>query len=142
MSLSRSQMEALLTRLRGPVRRAFERAIRKATGRASLSAMVIAIEAGDVEGLLRAIGLRDGMWSVLSEQVRAVYGESGSLILASDLPRRFDMDFDINNPRAENWLRNDISRLIKTTLNPEPLAPVQYSLQSCMTLAQHPPEPT
>jgi len=138
MSLSRSQMEALLRRLRGPVRRAFERAIRNAKGRASVQAMVVAIESGDVDALLRAIGLRDGMYSTLTEQIRAVYGESGSLILASDLPRNFDMDFDINNPRAESWLRMNSSSLITGNLMPEQRAAIQEILQSGMSKGQNP----
>ena len=92
-------MNELLRRLEGPVRDAFARAIRTARGRAKIAALVRAIEIGDMDAVMLAAGLREGMWSALTEAIRSAYAASGVFVIAADVPKRFGMEFDINNPR-------------------------------------------
>jgi len=150
MSLSRAEFEALYRKLQGPVRRAFEKAVQKARSRAQINALVRAVEAGDIEAILLAAGVREGMWSIFTEQVRTAYSDAGFLIMASDLTGggggggpSIDLDFDINNPRAEQWLRINSSSMIRGDgvtggLMPQQRAAVQEILQSGMAKGANP----
>lgn len=137
MALSRAQMEALLRKLRGPVRQAFEKAVQTAKSRAQINALAIAVEAGDIDAILLAAGVREGMWSILTEQLRSAYAQSGLLVMAADLPHRLNLDFNINNPRAEGWLRNNSSKLV-TGLKMDQRAAVQIYLSSGMAFGDNP----
>ncbi len=137
MALSRAQMDALLKKLEGPVRRAFEKAIQMAKSRAQINALAIAIETGNMDAILAAAGVREGMWSTMTEQIRTAYSQAGLLVMSADLSRGFELDFDINNPRAEGWLRNNSSRLI-TRLKMEQRAAIQEILQNSMSKGANP----
>lgn len=132
MAVTRSQMNELLRRLEGPVRDAFILAARKAKGRAQIAALVRAIEIGDIDAIMLAAGIRDSMWSGLTESIRNAYAQSGMFIIAADLPKRLSMDFNINNPRAENWLRINSSQLVTGHLIPEQRAAIQTMLTNGM----------
>ncbi len=139
MAVSRAQMNDLLRRLEGPVRDAFARAIRTARGRANIAAIVRAIEIGDIgNALMLSAGIREGMWSSLTESIRAAYATTGAFIIAADLPKRFAMEFDISNPRAESWLRNNSAQLVTGNLMPEQRAAIQEALVNGMVKGQNP----
>ena len=138
MATSRAQINALLNRLEKPVQAAFARAVRNARTRAQLARLIKAIEAGDIEAVMLAAGIRDGMWSGLSESIRNAYVTNGALVLANDLPKRLAMEFDINNPRAESWLRNFSSQLITGNLVPEQRAAIQTILNNGMVRGANP----
>ena len=138
MALSRSQMNALLRDLEGPVRDAFISAVLKARTRAQINALVQAIETGDIDRVMLASGIREGMYSPLTESIRGAYVESGMFVLAADLPKRFAMEFDINNPRAESWLRINSSQLITGHMMPEQRAAIQVILQDGMIKGKNP----
>ena len=131
-------MNALLRTLEGPVRDAFLSAVLKAKTRAQLNALIEAIETGDIDRVMLASGLREGMYSPLTESIRNAYLESGIFILSVDLPKRLSMEFDINNPRAETWLRNNSSQLITGHLMPEQRAAIQVMLQDGMIKGKNP----
>lgn len=137
MAASRSQMNALLRRLEGPVREAFASAIRTARGRAKIAALIKAIELGDMDAVVLAAGIREGMWSALTEGIRSAYAASGLFVITADLPKRFSMDFDINNPRAESWLRVNSSQLV-TGLNAEQRGAIQTMLTDGMLKGKNP----
>ncbi len=130
-------MDALLKKLEGPVRRVLEKAVQRAKSRAQFNALVTAIEAGNIDAIMLAAGYREGMWSVVTEQIRTAYAESGLLVMAADLSRGFELDFDINNPRAEGWLRNNSSQLI-TRLKMDQRSAIQEILQSGMAKGSNP----
>lgn len=138
MAVTRSQMKRLMAKLEVPLRKAYERAISGARGRANIAAMVRAINAGDIDALLLAAGIRDGMYSILTEEIRKAYLESGIFVLAADLPKRFSLDFNINNPRAETWLRINSSQLITGDLLPEHRAAIQTILEDGMIVGNNP----
>ena len=138
MATSRAQINALLNQLEKPVRLAFDRAVKNARTRAQINALIQAIETGDLEAVIVAAGIRDGMWSGLSESIRNAYVTNGALVLANDLPKRFAMEFDIRNPRAESWLRNFSSQLITGNLVPEQRAAIQIILKNGMVKGANP----
>ena len=138
MSVKRSQMKRFMAALDIPVRKAFERAINAARGRANIAAMVRAINAGDIDALMSAAGIRNGMYSQVTEDIRSAYAKSGVFIMAADLPKRFSLVFDINNPRAEEWLKTNSSQLITGDLLPENRAAIQTILQNGMIAGNNP----
>lgn len=138
MALTRSQMNALLKRLEKPVRDAFAIAVLNAKTRAQVNRLIAAIETGDIDAIMLAAGIRDGMYSPFTESIRSAYLESGIFILAADVPKRFAVEFDINNPRAESWLRNNSSQLITGHLMPEQRAAIQVMLQDGMIKGKNP----
>lgn len=131
-------MEALLRNLEGPVRDAFITAVLKAKTRAQINALVEAIETGDIDRVMLASGLREGMYSSLTESIRGGYVQGGIVVLGADIPKRFAMEFDINNPRAESWLRNNSSQLITGHMMPEQRAAIQVMLQDGMIKGKNP----
>jgi hypothetical protein len=144
MALSRKQLNDLLRRLEGPLRRDFAVAIQSARGRAKITALVRAIELGqDLDSIMLAAGVREGMWSTLTESIRNVYAVSGKARVEGEVPKTFGMEFDINNPRAQEWLTKNSSGLIwgKAVgggLRPEQRAAVQTMLTNGMLKGNNP----
>ena len=138
MAITRSKINRLLARLEPPVQRAFALAIDNAKSRAQINALVRAIEAGNIDAIITASGIRDGMWSNMSETIRSAYAQNGAIVLATDLPKRFAAEFDINNPRAESWLRVNSSQMITGDLMPESRAAIQTMLQDGMIKGKNP----
>ncbi len=138
MAVSRAQMNELLRRLEGPVKAAFAAAIRTARGRAKIAALIRAIELGDMDAVMLSAGVRDTMYSALTESIRNAYVEAGVFVIGSDLPKRFSLDFDINNPRAETWLRINSSQLITGHILPEQRASIQTMLTNGMISGNNP----
>lgn len=138
MPVSRSQMERLLRTLEAPVRREIERAVRQSQGRINLKVLEAGIRAGDLEMVMRGAGIREGMWSQVTEAIRKAYMEAGIFTLASDLPKRLAFDFNINNPRAESWLRTRSSQLITGNIIPEQRGAIQEILRAGMMRGDNP----
>jgi hypothetical protein len=138
MPVTRSQANALLRRLEGPVRSSFDRIIAASRGRVKVGALVQAIEAGDIDAIMLSAGIRDGMWSTLTEQLRTSFLEAGVFALTNTVPAKFGAEFNINNPRAEAWLAKKSSQLITGYLKPEQRAAIQEILQYGMSKGKNP----
>lgn len=137
MAITRTQIDALLNRLEPPIRQAFERAFENARTRAQLKRLVAAIEASNIEDVLLAAGVRDGMFSALSESVRSAYVEGGMFVMSQSVPKRFAIEFDITNPRAEDWLRTrSATRVVE--LRAELRGAVQAIMQDGMIRGANP----
>lgn len=138
MPTTRAQVERLLAKLEAPVREALLRAVQTAQGRINLRAVERAVVSGDMEEMLRALGVQPSMYAAVTEEIRRAYMLSGIFILTQDLPKRLLFDFDINNPRAESWLRNRSSQLITGNLIPEQRGAIQEMLRAGMARGQNP----
>lgn len=138
MSASRRQLLLLLDAQSDRLREAFDVAIRRSRGRVNVAALTRALEAGDIDAALRAAGVRGGMWSVLTQALRTAYAEAGEVIMDADVPARYGMHFDIENPRASQWLATTSSRLIQGDLTPTQRNAIQVALQQGFDLGQGP----
>lgn len=138
MSLTRRQMTLLLARLDTRIQKAFLQAIYDARSFAKINELIAAVQTTDVDRIMSAIGMKDSTFAPMTESIRAAYVEGGAATLASDLPKRLAMNFDINNPRAETWLRKNSSQLITGNLIPEQRAAIQTMLQSGMIRGANP----
>lgn len=138
MALSRSRMEQLLQDLQKPLREAVIKAVQAARSRANIAAMERAIITGSFEDLLQAAGIRDGMWSHVTEAYRGAYAEAGAVIMAGDVPARFGMIFNITNPRAEAWLKKHSAQLVTGDLAPQQIGAIQEALLNGMIRGDNP----
>lgn len=138
MAASRAQLLRFLEKLSPRLRQAFLQAVTNSQTRINLRALTAAIEAGDVEAALRAAGIRSGSWTVLTEQVRNAYGEAGLFVMAADVPARYGMRFDINNPRAEEWLRRHSAQLVTGDLMVSQREAIQEALEAGMRFGRNP----
>ena len=138
MAINRTQMNALLNRLEKPVQKAFLEAFNKARTFAKIKALVDAVQTGNVDQIMSAIGIRESLYSGLTETVRNAYVQGGTAAIIADLPKRLAMEFNINNPRAETWLRNRSSQLITGDLIPQQRAAIQVMLQEGMIKGKNP----
>ncbi len=137
MAITRSQMKALLARLEKPVRDAFLDAVYTARSFAKIKALMSAIETGDANRIMSAAGIREGMWSGVTEGVRTAYATNGAHVLANELPKTLGLRFDINNPRAEEWLKIYSSTKARE-LAAEQVSAVQTSLRNSMVKGKNP----
>ena len=132
MPISRQKLDALVRRLEGPVKKAFEQTIKTAQGRASVEAMIAAINAGNEGAIWAAAGMRNGMWTNLMEAIRNAYVEGGIFAVTTALPKSLGMEFDIRNPLAEKWLLEKATELITTALTQEQENAIQVVLATGM----------
>jgi len=80
--------------------------------RSNIGALESAIQALDYEAAFYAAGIRDYSWVYLTEGVRDAYLKAGAFTVAADVPARFGLDFNIDNPRARDWLASHSSNLV------------------------------
>jgi hypothetical protein len=133
---SRREILEALDRLEGDVLRGFRDAVARIKSRARLQALADAIESNDLELAFRLAGIRDGGWTQLTEQIRQAYIAGGELA-ADDAPARLGFAFDINNPRASEWLVAVSSELV-TRINEEQRQAVRLALREGFDLGQGP----
>lgn len=115
---SRQVLEELIAKYTPVVRDAFLTAIAEVTSEVILSDLVKALEAGDVEAAFRTLGMSDAALRPISAALEIAY-EAGGSGVGSTFPRRLRTEygrgafhFDVRNPRAENWIKEQSSRLI------------------------------
>jgi len=138
MPTNRATINAFLRELEGPVKRAFSEAVNSAKGRANITQLVAAIESGNVDAIMAASGFSEGMWAGMTEQIRSAYAKGGAFALTNSVPKKYGMTFNINNPRAETWLRNNSSQLITGSLRTQQIEAIQTMLQSGMARGANP----
>lgn len=112
MSLTRSQIKKLFDQFEGELKTAFEKVLASTRTRAQVSALEGSIRANDLEGALRAAGVREGMWGPLTEEIRTSYAAAGSAYLAADVPAKFGAMFNLSHPTAEAWLRGNAAKYV------------------------------
>jgi len=110
--VSRNRIIDQLDRLEPGLARAFREAVNRIRDRARLGRLADAIEAGDLDAAIRAAGIRSAaVWTPLTEATRDAFIQ-GAESFAATAPASVNFAFDVNNPRAERWLRENSSRLV------------------------------
>src|SRR5690606_32290252 len=61
---------------------------------------------------LAAAGIRDYAWVRIPEAIRDTYAQAGRYVVEKDVPASFGLDFNITNPRAQQWIETRSSALI------------------------------
>ncbi len=101
------------------MRAAFLDAIQRAANRVDIAALVRLLENGDVGGALRLVGLEPANFSGLALVHQQIFNTGGAAAAASipPLPQAagyaLHILFDVRNPAAEAWIRQQSGTLIK-----------------------------
>jgi len=112
MPATAKQIEAFMASLEPAIARAFRQAVESIRSRANISQLEAAIAAMDYERAFAAAGIRDYAWVQVPEATRAAYAQAGAFTIASDVPKSFGLSFNINNPRARDWIAAHSSRFV------------------------------
>jgi len=102
---------------RQEMQRAFEQAVQQIRDDAVIKDIEARLEQGDVDGVLRMLGISAAAFEPMQEALRQAYrtgGKTGAEQVGS-IPTEdgaVTMRFDIRNSRAEQWIQRESSRLI------------------------------
>ncbi|WP_138438590.1 phage minor head protein [Marinobacter alexandrii] len=98
---------------------AFSEAISNIKEGARIKEIIERIDAGDVEGVLLALGLSEASFGLVEGEIQSAYRKGGHTgakqvgrIPGQDGAITFVLSFNVGHPRAEQWLRENSSRLI------------------------------
>lgn len=138
MAVTRAQFEALMKRLTPQMQRQYFLAVRSAKGRANMTQLTQLITRGaPIDDVVLAAGIREGMYSTLTETMRSGFLEAGQMVLGADLPARYAVEFNINNPRAQAWLAQRSSALVTNLMDGQREA-IQTMLANGLALGNNP----
>ena len=135
--MTRKQIDALLKALEAMISGGYKGSIAGIMSNAQLAQAIKAIEIGDIDKLMQAVGIRPGSFGDFTESVRGAYLESGAFFIGADVPKRFGAIFDISNPRAEAWLKQRSSQMI-TRITQSQREAIQLILRDGMKLGRNP----
>lgn len=90
---------------------AFVEAFREIRTAARLDELVSAIDAGNLGAIERVLGIDSSALSGMLESVRDVFAKSGFSVL-SEIPGSIRPRWDMRNPRAEQWIASNSSRMV------------------------------
>jgi len=114
----RTYLEQLLDDMEPAMREAFLQALRDISSQVVLRALVDRLAAGDLDGAASVFGLEPEVFSGVADAQETTYRDAG--VLVADAQRvvrtpegaRLVLRFNVRNPRAEEWLRTESSRLV------------------------------
>lgn len=133
---ARQLYEALLDRYGEEIARAFSAAVEDLARGADLQRMIAAVEAGNIEAAIAALNLEPQAYDRVLEAIRSGYVESGTLA-ASRFPAVASIRFSVRNPRAERWLADRSSTLVREIIDDQRQA-VRQALVAGMERGDNP----
>lgn len=119
----RETLQQIADRLEPGVRRAFLESIDRIKSDAQIGLIVQAVEANDVTRVMRLLNLDAAYFAPLDRSLTRAYQEAGDTAMATWMAQasasgaQVRAVFDARNPRAEEWLRRQSSRLITEILD-------------------------
>lgn len=120
---NRTRIDQIIEDWSPVLRREFTAAIQGVRDRAQIEQLARMLERGDVSGAVRALGLDPTAFRGLDRAIEQAF-EAGGNATAGRLPSFRDPDglrvvfqFDVRNPVAERWLREQSSTLIRDILD-------------------------
>lgn len=139
----RQRFEALVDVHEPAIAAAFRAAIQDIQDSAQIGVMVARLEAGDVDGAFRAIGMDPAAFRPLDRAILAAY-EAGGAATVGTMPRFIAPDagqvivrFDVRNPRAEAWLADHSSTMVTRIIEDQRVA-VRAALREGMEAGTNP----
>lgn len=118
-----NRFDQLIDQWDAVLRRAFLDAVYGLRDRAQLDQIVRMLEKGDVNGALRAVGLDPAAFRTFERSLENAFAAGGDEVMRR-LPTvrdaagfRLNIDFSVRNTRAEQWLREHSSRLVREILD-------------------------
>lgn len=113
----RQRLDLLIEELIPTIRNAFFIAVQGVTSEVILIDLIKAIEQGDIQKAFRTLGMSDAALRPITAALEAAF-ERGGVTVGQSFPTlyaggvRTVFRFDVRNTRAENWIREQSSRLI------------------------------
>ena len=111
-------LDELVAKLSPKIRDAFQAAIQGVDDQVILKDLITAIQAGDYERAFAALGMSNASLRPITAALQLIY-EQGGVAVGQTFPKvlntsagRAVFRFDVTNPRAETWLKEQSSRLI------------------------------
>jgi hypothetical protein len=139
----RRRIDALIARHEPIIRAAFEASVRDITSNVQLGRIVAQLEAGNIDGAIRAVGLDPAAFQPLSDAVELAF-KSGGATTANAIGRLTDragnavvIRFDVRNQAAEAWLRDHSSTLVTRIVEDQRVA-IRNALTAGMEAGQNP----
>lgn len=122
------------------IRQAFIDAVQDVTDNAVLARVVEALERGDIDTAWRALGVQQSVFNRLVNAITTVFDKHAATIM-SFIPQRtqegIKMRFDVRDPEAERWLREQSGALI-TNITDDMRAVVQNVATNGMAEGRNP----
>jgi len=116
--VTRRQLLLQIDRLHPAIANAFYAAFADVRRQAQVTRIAELIASGRLDMVSDELGLDSPRFAQLTEEIRTVYA-SGGKQGATEIPMlkgtggaRVKLNFDMRNPRAEAWIRNESSRLV------------------------------
>lgn len=125
------------------IQRAFLDGVDVLRDRAQVTLIAQLLQAGDVDGAVRAVGLDPAAFAALDTTITAAFVDGGqqtaATIPASVGPQghRLQVLFGVRNPRAETWLRDNSSQLV-TAIVTDQREMIQQNLEAGMRAGLNP----
>lgn len=132
--------DELLDRFGPELAQAFVDAINDERARVDFPALVKALDRGDLDGAMAALNLDAVAFEPLETKLREAFlegGRAGAQTMPGIRRMAAGFRFDVRHLRAEAWLRDHSSKLIKDVLDDQRQA-VREALGSAMVESQHP----
>lgn len=129
MAKTLQSVYALLKKIEPELRAAFLASIRDITDSAVIGEIADAIQAGDIDRAVRAVGVEPAAFRPLSAAVESAY-ETGGVWTAKQFSRPVgsaQVRFDVRNSRAEAWLRDYSSNMV-TNITSEQLGLIRSTI--------------
>lgn len=113
---TRREIIAEIERLEPSISEGFKASIFKIRGSVALARLEEAIRVGDFEAARRIVNLSQARFSELTEGNRSVYLAGGEFS-ANQAPASLGFAFNVNSPRAAQYLQNKSSTLLDLIIN-------------------------
>lgn len=137
-------LEQLLDKLAPDVAASFRAAIADITDRTILQQVIDAIERNDVEGAFRALGFSPASFNGFAGSLQSAF-EAGAMGMLATFPKyvagadgiKAAIRFNVRDPRAEQWLRDEAGSLI-TNIEQDVRNGVRNTMQAGMAEGRNP----
>lgn len=107
------RLEALIAKLEPALAAAFREAMQEWRNGVNRPALIRALERGDVDAAIAALNIEPAVFNQYIATRTAAYAEAGQLIASSiRIPDAPPVRFDMSNPRAEGWIREQAAARI------------------------------
>lgn len=128
--------DELLTRYGREIADAFMAAIADLATAADLQRLIAAVQAGNLDAAIAALNFEAAAYGPVLEAIRGGYVASGTLATGY-FPARMVVRFDVRNPRAERWLQEESSQLVREIIEDQRVA-VRQALAAGMERGENP----
>lgn len=132
MANTRKDYHALLDDVEGTIEQEFRQYVTITVGSATIIVLEEHLREGDMDALLRDLGISSAALLGTTEAIRTSYIRGGQF----EAPEARIM-FDVRNPRAERWIRDESSRFVTNIVDSQREA-IRITLESDMRLGRNP----